>query len=94
MTEKRYSLLYGIDENPYEWDIIDNEKNSIIYQSNGIAICNELNELNDKLRKCVRQLEKENKELKEQLKDCTKKAKEEIRKQKAENAIRWANIGR
>jgi len=51
MTEKRYSLLYGIDENPYEWDIIDNEKNSIIYQSNGIAICNELNELNDELGK-------------------------------------------
>ena len=58
MTEKRYSLLYGIDENPYEWDIIDNEKNSIIYQSNGIAICNELNELND-----------ENNELKSKIKD-------------------------
>lgn len=39
-------------------------------------------------------LEKENKELKEQLKNCTKKAKEEIRKEREENAIRWANIGR
>ena len=42
----------------------------------------------------VGQLEKENKELREQLKDCTEKAKEEIRKQREENAIRWANIGR
>lgn len=47
MTEKRYFLLYGVDENPYEWDIIDNEKNSIIYQSNGIAICKELNDLHE-----------------------------------------------
>lgn len=39
-------------------------------------------------------LKKENEQLKKQLKDCTGKAKEEIRKQKEENAIRWANIGR
>ena len=45
--------------------------------------CEKLNELND-----------ENEQLKQQLKDCTAKAKEEIRKQKEENAIRWANIGR
>jgi len=42
----------------------------------------------------VGQLEKENKELREQLKDCTEKAKEEIRKQAENEAIRWANIGR
>lgn len=42
---KRFTLLYGIDENPFEWDIIDNQKNAIISQSNGIAICNKLNEL-------------------------------------------------
>ena len=45
--------------------------------------CEKLNELNY-----------ENEQLKQQLKDCTAKAKEEIRKQKEENAIRWANIGR
>lgn len=39
-------------------------------------------------------LEKENKKLKERLENCTKRAKEEIRKQEEENAIRWANIGR
>ena len=39
-------------------------------------------------------LEKENKELREQLKNCTEKAKEEIRKQAENEAIRWANIGR
>lgn len=36
----------------------------------------------------------ENQELKKQLEDCTAKAKEEIRKEKEEMAIRWANIGR
>ena len=45
MTEKRFTVLYGIDENPFEWDIIDNQRNAIIKQGNGIAICNELNEL-------------------------------------------------
>ena len=39
-------------------------------------------------------MEEENKKLREQLKDCTKKAKEEIRKQAENDAIRWANIGR
>ena len=34
-------------------------------------------------------MEEENKELKEQLKDCTKKAKEEIRKKREKNDIRW-----
>jgi len=69
MTEKRYSLLYGIDENPYEWDIIDNEKNSIIYQSNGIAICNELNELNDE-NKQLKQLNIPVDEIEETVSDC------------------------
>ena len=39
-------------------------------------------------------MEEENKKLREQLKDCTEKAKEEIRKQAENEAIRWANIGR
>ena len=58
-------------------------------------------ELKRELKKCKhnklfsrRELERENKELKEQLKNCSDKAKEEIRKQREENAIRWANIGR
>lgn len=42
----------------------------------------------------ITELEEENKELKEQLKDCTKKAKEEIRKESENDAIKWANIGR
>ena len=58
MTEKRYFLLYGVDENPYEWDIIDNEKNSIIYQSNGIAICKELNELHEENQELKRLIKK------------------------------------
>lgn len=41
----------------------------------------------------IADLEKQNNELKKGL-NCTKKAKEELRKQKEENAIRWANIGR
>lgn len=39
-------------------------------------------------------LEKENKKLKERLENCTKNAKEAIRKEREENAIKWANIGR
>lgn len=39
-------------------------------------------------------IKKENEQLKQQVKDCTAKAKEEIRKEKEEMAIRWANIGR
>lgn len=41
----------------------------------------------------VNKIFKEKEQLKQQLKDCTAKAKEEIRKQEEENAIRWANIG-
>ena len=42
----------------------------------------------------VNKIFKEKEQLKQQLKDYTAKAKEEIRKQEEENAIRWANIGR
>lgn len=66
MTEKRYSLLYGVDENPFEWDIIDNEKNSIIIMGNGVAICELLNELND-----------ENEQLKEEIKSLTSNLEED-----------------
>lgn len=48
----------------------------------------------DVISTALNELINENEQLKQQLKDCTKKAKEEIRKQKQENAIRWANIGR
>jgi len=54
----------------------------------------ELKELNTELKRINKKLEKENKDLRKRLTDCTKEAKEEIRRKRAENAIRWANIGR
>ena len=59
MTEKRFRVLYSIDENPFEWDILDNPRNAIIEQGNGIAICNELNELheeNQRLKQYIKQV--------------------------------------
>ena len=46
MTEKRFTLVYG-DENPFEWDLMDNQKDCLIVQGNGTAICELLNELYD-----------------------------------------------
>lgn len=47
MTMKRFTILYGIDENPFEWDIMDNEKDALICQFNGKPICDLLNELHE-----------------------------------------------
>lgn len=44
MDEKRYSILYGIeDEDPMDWHIIDNKDDSIIYPGNGHAVVSLLN---------------------------------------------------
>jgi hypothetical protein len=80
MTGKRFTLIYGIDENPFEWDIMDNEKDTLICRCNGTPICDLLNELYEENQKlevqlvtCLntklfsrRELEKENKEFKEE----------------------------
>ena len=53
MTAKRFTILYGLDEDPFDWDILDNEKDAIICQYNGTPICellNELHEENEQLR--------------------------------------------
>jgi len=47
MTEKRFTIIYGVDENPFEWDILDNEKDALICQCNGKPICDLLNELHE-----------------------------------------------
>lgn len=60
MTKKRFTLIGGIDENPYEWDLMDNEFDCLILQSNGISICSLLNELaeeNKQLKEDVNELE-------------------------------------
>ena len=47
MTTKRFTILYGLDEDPFDWDILDNEKDAIICQYNGTPICELLNELHE-----------------------------------------------
>ena len=63
-AKKRFIVLYGIDENPFEWDLMDNQKDCLIVQGNGTAICDLLNELSDENK----QLKKENEELKREIK--------------------------
>jgi len=61
MTAKRFTIIYGLDEDPFDWDILDNEKDAIICQYNGTPICellNELHEENQKLKKENAELEK------------------------------------
>ena len=56
MTAKRFTILYGLDEDPFDWDILDNEKDAIICQYNGTPICellNELHEENEQLKKAL-----------------------------------------
>lgn len=59
MIEKRFTILYETEENPMEWDLIDNQKDCLIVTGNGKVICDLLNELNDenqhikKQRDCV-----------------------------------------
>lgn len=47
MTAKRFTIIYGDDENPFEWDILDNEKDALVCQCNGKPICDLLNELHE-----------------------------------------------
>ena len=82
MTTKRFTILYGLDEDPFDWDILDNEKDAIICQYNGTPICellNELHEENEQLRhdatilvQANQDYRKENEQLKKQLMDCEK----------------------
>ena len=87
MTEKRFR---------YDWKtgrFKDTLSNSCA-TSNMRVLETQINNACFNYEKKIKKLEKENKELREQLKDCTEKAKEEIRKQAENEAIRWANIGR
>ena len=59
MTAKRFTILYGIDENPFEWDIMDNNNDALICRCNGKPICDLLNELaeeNEQLKKEIEEL--------------------------------------
>lgn len=58
-AKKRFTVLYSIDENPFEWDLMDNQKDCLIVKGNGTAICDLLNELNN-----------ENEQLKKGIIDC------------------------
>lgn len=99
MTEKRFKVT-NISENGNTGLFWLGKDNLSVYDV--VRVLNELYDENIELHiqldflkdenQHMKSVLKENKELKEQLKDCTKKAKEEIRKQKEENAIRWANI--
>ena len=56
MTTKRFTILYGLDEDPFDWDILDNEKDAIICQYNGTPICELLNELHEENERLKAQL--------------------------------------
>lgn len=58
MTEKRFTLIYGIDENPFEWDIMDNEKDVLICRCNGKPICDLLNELAEEKEELKQRIKK------------------------------------
>lgn len=72
MTE-RYKLMNGLeDEGPFEWDIIDTEKDAIIEQGNGVAITKVLNEQDKKIKEyqiLVKSLKDQNQKLKLRLED-------------------------
>lgn len=61
------------------------EIKSLKAQNNGL-----LTDLSEMQKDCIACEEK----YEQQLKDCTKLAKEEIRREREDAAIRWANIGR
>ena len=95
MTEKRFIL----DDDGIVVDMVD--LSMCIDNEDCCEKLNEVAEENKELKVTTMEMEdylarmeEENKKLREQLKDCTKKAKEEIRKQAENDAIRWANIGR
>ena len=97
MTEEQ-STLTGI-EKKYRYFQADGDYPKIIkgdinycfaFPFDAQMLCEELNEMVE----TIETLKEENEQLKQQLKDCIGEAKEEIRKQNEENAIRWANIGR
>lgn len=72
MTEKRFTILYETEENPMEWDLIDNQKDCLIVTGNGTAICellNELSEDNQQYKILVESLKEENHKLKLRLKE-------------------------
>lgn len=80
MTGKRFTI--DVETENYE--------NAFFYGDKFICFEDDF----DRILETLNVLVEENEQLKKQLKDCTGKAKKEIRKQKEENAIRWANIGR
>lgn len=82
--QKICNLLNNLEKENYDL-MIDNEElkhtNRELYLEN--------QRLQNQLEDCV-----ENQRLKNQLEDCVEKAKEEIRKEKENAAIKWINIGR
>ena len=80
MTTKRFTILYGLDEDPFDWDILDNEKDAIICQYNGTPICELLNELHE-----------ENGQLKFQLQN-TSDQRDEFHRGARENANRVGKL--
>lgn len=66
MTEnKRFTILYETEENPMEWDLIDNQEDCLIVTGNGTAICELLNELSEENRKLKEACKKYGIELKD-----------------------------
>lgn len=75
MTAKRFTILYGIDENPFEWDIMDNNNDALICRCNGKPICDLLNELaeeNEQLKTTIQQLRTDNTKQKKKLNTAMK----------------------
>ena len=90
MTE-RFTILYETEENPMEWDLIDNQEDCLIVTGNGKAICDLLNELdseNKKLKEGVEELNQICKYYEMRIKELSEQAdavREELRLCEEEN---------
>ena len=79
MTEKRFTIIYGVDEDPYEWDLMDNEKDVLICRCNGKPICDLLNGQHEELqkrKKIIKQITKDYNELKQINTRCNERYRE------------------
>lgn len=103
LTPKRLEKMRLIIDDDYNW--IDTKTGAVIDPEDAFDIVNKQHELIELLKIKINGLENDIFEIQkdciaceenyeQQLKDCTKLAKEEIRKEKEDAAIRWANIGR
>ena len=104
MTEKRYyAHKHLLQENQVHDKICHNFMSldeTVEHMNNQYWKYKQLKEENEQLKQRIKKIKKDvdalscGEEYEQQLKDCTKLAKEEIRKEREDAAIRWANIGR